>query len=399
MNNSTLNKKQLAYLILLASINFTHIMDFMIMMPMAPQLMRVLKIGPQPFSLLVASYTISAGVASFFGTFLVDRFDRKRVLLFCYAGFIVGTALCGLANQFAPLLAARIFTGLLGGVIGSQVLSIVGDLIPVESRGKATGLVMTGFSAASVLGVPVGLYLSVLFSWKYPFFLIAFLGVLVWLLTYFFLPPIRQHLNSVTTFRSPYRLLIEILKIKKHRLALLFTILIAFSHFTMIPFLSPYMVANVGFKEIELNYIYIIGGALTLVTGPYIGKLADQFGLIRVFTALVIIAIIPQLAITNMPAVSIWIALIFTAMFFIFSGGRFVPSQALTIGAVLPAYRGGFMSLNASVMQLASGLAAFLAGLIVVKNSAGQMENYWVIGVSTVIFSVLALLVAPKLKA
>jgi predicted MFS family arabinose efflux permease len=191
---------------------------------------------------------------------------------------------------------------------------------------------------------------------------------------------------------------VELLAIKKHRIALLLTILVGFSHFTMIPFLSPYMIANVGFKESQLSYIYMIGGALTLFTGPYIGKLADQYGTVKVFSFLVVLAFIPQLAITNLPPVPVWVALFFTSLFFIFSGGRFVPSQSLTIGSVQSQYRGGFMSLNSSVMQLASGLAAFLAGMVVDKNAAGQLVNYEYLGYSTVIFSILTVFAARRIR-
>jgi len=374
-------------------------MDFMIMMPMAPQLMRVMKINPQQFSILVASYTIAAGIASFLGTFFVDKFDRKKVVMLCYAGFTIGTFICGLAINYHFLLIARILTGLLGGIIGSQVLSIVGDIIPTENRGKATGIVMTGFSAASVLGVPVGLLLATKFGWEMPFFAIAAVGILVFLAGLKILPPLTKHLISQEPKRTPIKLLTEILSYKKHRIALMFTVLVAFSHFTMIPFLSPYMVANVGFEEIQLSYIYMFGGALTLFSGPFIGKLADKHGVVKVFSILVFVSFIPQIAITNMPAVSIWIALFFTSLFFIFSGGRFVPSQALTIGAVQPSFRGGFMSLNSAVMQLASGLAAFLAGLVVIKSDTGQLLHYEIIGYSTVIFSALTIFMARKLKS
>ena len=374
-------------------------MDFMIMMPMGDQLMRKLSINPQQFSLLVASYTIAAGVASFTGTFFVDRFDRKRVLLTCYAGFILGTAVCGFAADYTFLLAARIMTGLLGGIIGSQVLSIVGDLISPENRGKATGYVMTGFSAASVLGVPVGLAAASEFGWEMPFFGIAMMGFIVFWIAYYLLPPVRLHLISQQNQSKNFALVKEIIMVKKHRIAFIFTILVGFSHFTMIPFLSPYMISNVGFKESQLSYIYMIGGALTLFTGPFIGKLADQYGTVKVFSILVLVAIIPQIGITNMPPVPIWIALLFTSLFFIFSGGRFVPSQSLTIGAVENQYRGGFMSLNSSVMQLASGFAAFLAGFVIEKDAMGKLVHYELIGYSTVIFSVLTILAARKLRS
>lgn len=398
MTQPSLPREQLIVLLVLASINFTHIMDFMIMMPMAPQLMRAFTIGPKEFSILVASYSIAAGVASFLGTFLVDKFDRKRVLLFCYSGFLIGTFACGFAPTYSILLSARIFTGMLGGLIGSQVLSILADIVSVENRGKATGMVMTGFSAASVFGVPVGLYSAAEWNWTIPFFGIGVFGIAVWIVAFLVLPSVAHHVNQNGPRRSPVVILSEILSYKGHQLALMFTVLVAFSHFTMIPFLSPYMVANVGFEEVELSYIYMIGGFLTLFSGPYIGKMADRYGTVRVFSILVFIAFIPQLAITNMPPVSIFVALIFTSLFFVFSGGRFVPSQALIIGAIQPTMRGGFMSLNASVMQLASGLASFLAGLVVVKNAAGHFEHYNYLGYTTVLFSLLTIWMARRLK-
>lgn len=397
LKSNSLTKKQLGYLLLLASVNFTHIMDFMIMMPMAPQLMRVLQINPAQFSLLVASYTIAAGTASFLGTFFVDQFDRKKVLLFCYAGFCIGTLLCGMAGEYHLLFSARVFTGLMGGIIGSQVLSIVGDLVPVHHRGKATGMVMTGFSAASVLGVPVGLLCATKWGWEMPFFGIAVLGFMVWFLVFSVLPPIREHIASQSR-QSPVQLIREIWNVRSHRIALGFTILVAFSHFTMIPFLSPFMVANVGFEELELSYIYIIGGGLTLFTGPFIGRLADQYGTVRIFAIMIFMAFIPQYAITTMPPSPLWFALLFTSLFFIFSGGRFVPSQALTIGAVQPRMRGGFMSLNSSVMQMGSGLAAFMAGLVVSKTPEGRLVHYEILGYSTMAFSLLSVFVARKLK-
>lgn len=397
--NASLTRPHYIILFVLAAINFTHIMDFMIMMPMAPQLMRKLHINPQQFSILVASYSISAGIASFIGTFVVDRFDRKKVLMLCYPGFCLGSIICGLSPDYFSLLSARILTGLLGGVIGSQVLSIVADVIPVQHRGKATGTVMTGFSVASVVGVPVGQYFGTKMGWEIPFFGIGVVGLIVWIVAFTVLPPVREHLKAGKTTRNPITTLSEILSIKSHQLALAFTLLVTFSHFTMVPFLSPYMVSNVGFAELDLSYIYMIGGTLTLFTGPYIGKLADEYGTIKVFSILVLLAFIPQIAITNMPPVPIWVALVATSMFFIFSGGRFVPSQSLTMSAINPAYRGGFMSLNSSLMQMASGLAVFLAGLVVVKNDLGQLEHYNLIGYSTLIFSLLTVFMARKLKA
>lgn len=393
----TLNRQQKLLLLVLAAINFSHIMDFMILMPLAPQLMRKLSVDPAQFSLLVASYSVSAGLASFAGTFFVDRFSRKRMLLSCYAGFITGTVLCGLSGAYTLLLSARIFTGLLGGIIGSQVLSIVADTFPPQLRGRATGMVMAGFSAASVLGVPAGLYLGTLFGWQMPFFAIALFGVLVFSAALKILPKGIRHLVAGRQNASSFRLLGEILSYPAHRLALFFTFLVSFSHFTMIPFLSPYMVANVGFKEMELSYIYMSGGALTLFTGPWFGRMVDRFGAARIFTLLVLVSFIPQFAISHMPPASVWFALIFTSLFFIFSGGRFVPSQTLTLNSVESRYRGGFMSLNSSLMQLSSGLAGFLAGRVIEKLPDGSLRNYDMIGISTMFFSLLTIIIAMRM--
>lgn len=374
-------------------------MDFMILMPLAPQLMRSFSITPSQFSLLVASYSLAAGMASFSGTFFVDRFSRKLTLLSCYAGFILGTILCGLSGSYAILLFARIFTGLLGGIIGSQVLSIVADTFPPQMRGRATGMVMSGFSAASVLGVPVGLWLGTKFGWQVPFLAIAGFGIGVLLAAIQILPKGIRHLITARENARMLPLLKEILSYPSHRLALFFTLLVAFSHFTMIPFLSPYMVANVGFREMELSYIYMAGGAITLFTGPFFGKMVDRYGASRVYILLITIAFIPQFAISHLPPVSILIALVFTTMFFIFSGGRFVPSQTLTLNAVEPRYRGGFMSLNSSFMQLSSGLASFLAGKVITRLPDGRLENYGMLGISTILFSLLTILIARKLDS
>lgn len=392
-----LNRSQRLLLLVLAAINFLHIMDFMILMPLAPQLMRSLEIDAGSFSLLVASYSIAAGTASFAGTFFVDRFARKQVLLSCFAGFAGGTLLCAFSESYFILLAARIFTGFLGGIIGSQVMSLVADTFPPQVRGRATGMVMAGFSAASVLGVPAGLYLGTLLGWQSAFLAIACLAFLVFFAALKVLPKGIRHLVESRKNANDQKLLRKILSYPEHRLALLFTLLVSFSHFTIIPFLSPYMVSNVGFKEIDLSYIYMTGGGITLFTGPFIGKLSDRFGSARVYVVLILIAFIPQLCISNMPPVSIWIALFFTCLLFVFSGGRFVPSQTLTLNSVEPRYRGGFMSLNSSLMQLSSGSASYLAGKVVYTLPDGTLQNYGILGISTVVFSIITIPIALKL--
>ena len=395
---NVLSSRQRLLLFVLAAINFLHIMDFMILMPLAPQLIRTMKISAAQFSALVASYSIAAGLASFAGTFFVDRFPRKFMLLACFSGFIAGTFLCGLSGTYALLLAARIVTGLLGGIIGSQVMSLIADTFPPQVRGRATGIVMTGFSAASVLGVPAGLFLGTLSGWYMPFFAIAVAGILVFLLALRVLPKGIRHLASARN-RSTNSLLLlkDILSFPPHRMALFFTVMVSFSHFTMVPFLSPYMVSNVGFREIDLSYIYITGGAVTLLSGPLIGRMADRHGAHLIYTGLILMACIPQFFITHLPPVPLMGALSLTTLFFVFSGGRFVPSQTLTINSIDPRYRGGFMSLNSSLMQLSSGMAGFLAGKVVFTAADGRLMNYGLLGFSTIFFSIVTIPIALRL--
>ncbi len=374
-----MTKSERILLLILAGINFTHIMDFMIMMPMGTQLMRSFNINPQQFSFMVSAYTFAAGASGFTASFFVDNFDRKKILLFGYTGFVVGTIACGLAPTYPTLMAARIVAGLFGGLIGAQVLSIIGDQIPEERRATATGTLMAAFSVASVVGVPTGLYLASTFSWHVPFLAIGMVGIVFIGLIQWAVKPMADHLNNEAGKVAKLELLKDIKNSGVQRRALTLSLVMMLGHFSIIPFLAPYMVSNVGFTEKELTLIYFIGGLVTLVTSPLVGRIADKYGKYPIFAISMVFACIPIFLITNMPAWPVWAALIVTTMFFASSSGRFVPSQAMIISVVSPRTRGGFMSINSSIQQVGSGFAAMLAGIFVVQNSAGQLQNYaWV---------------------
>ncbi|MEI9807981.1 MAG: MFS transporter [Bacteroidota bacterium] len=176
-----MTKKERIILFLLAGLNFTHILDFMIMMPLGNYLIEDLYITAFQFSILVACYSISAFFSGLVIAMFIDRFDRKKPLLLAYIGFLMGTVACGFANSYTLLLTARIVTGLFGGIIGAQVFAIVADMFTYERRGRAMGIVMGGFAAASILGVPFSLYLTNLFkhNWHLPFLLIGGVGLIL----------------------------------------------------------------------------------------------------------------------------------------------------------------------------------------------------------------------------
>jgi len=389
-------KKEKLLLYTLATIQFTAIMDFMIVMPLGPQLMRLFEINPAQFGIIVSSYTFAAGFTGLVGAFFIDRFDRKTALLFNYIGFSIGTILCALAPTYEWLVAARIVTGLFGGVMGALVMSIVGDVIPEFRRATAMGIVMTSFSVASIFGVPFGLFLADLAGWHMPFYFLGFMGLIVSGIIYKVVPSVNTHMTKEKP--SPIQVLKNVFGSKMQVRALIFMFVLILGHFSIIPYISPYLVANVGFPESNLKYMYLLGGAATIFTSPYIGRLADKYGKPKILTIIALISLIPVLAITNMPHASVWIVLTSSTLFFIFISGRMVPSMALVTSSVTPQHRGSFMSINSSAMQLASGTASFLSGLVIAKSAGGEILNYSYVGYGAVVFTLAAILIARKIE-
>lgn len=386
-------------MIVLAGINFTHIMDFMIMMPLGPQFKRIFDIGPEMWSSVISSYTFAAAISGIAAIFFLDFFDRRKALLFLYAGFIISTCLVGFAQSIEMLLAARSLTGLFGGIIGALVLAIVGDVVPNKRRGSAMGIVMTGFSAAASLGVPLGLFLGTKFGWQFAFFMIAGFATILFGFAYRLVPSVNEHMKERgTRLRSAVNGLKVVVKDKNQLLAFAFTLLIVFGQFSIIPFISPYMVANVGFKEIELTYIYLIGGSLTVFSSPLFGKIADRKGRLNTFTVLMLLSLIPIYVITNMEPSPIWYVLIFSSMFFVFAAGRMVPASAMVIGTAHPNHRGTFMSLRSSLLSFGQGIAAFCAGLIIFEYPDGSFGNFHIVGYIGMATSIISFFILKKMR-
>jgi predicted MFS family arabinose efflux permease len=387
--------KQLSYL--LAFIKFTHIMDFMIMMPLGPQLERIWGITPQEFGLLVAAYTFSAGIIGLLGSFFMDRFDRKYSLLFLYTGFLLGTFACALSNSYEMLLVARCVTGSFGGLLGATVLSIVGDLTPLEKRSETMGTIMAAFSAASVFGVPFGLFLANQFGWQAPFLFLGFVGLPILAFNIKMVPNVTGHLNHLP--QNPLTLLRGMFSDRNQVTAHLFIVLLMLGQFSVITFIAPYMVSNVGFTEGELSYIYLVGGFCTLFSAPIFGRWADQFGQLRFFTAVTLLSLIPLWIITHLPQMNLYIVLVITSVMFILISGRIIPAMTMITSCVKPERRGGFMSVNSAIQQLGAGVASYVAGLIVVKTASGAYQDYELVGYLAITASLVAILIARKMRA
>lgn len=398
-----MESKERIILILLTILNFTHILDFMIMMPLGNYLMPYFDISSQQFSMLVAAYTFSAGASGFLAAFFVDGFDRKKVLMFAYAGFLIGTLCCAISPRYEILLISRIVAGLFGGLIGAQVLSIVADIIPYERRASAMGMIMAAFSAASVFGVPFGLYIANLFNWHAPFYFVVILGILLVPFLIKFLPQMNAHLLVENRQKiGPVQLVGDVFKSPSQLYALALTAVLMMGHFMIIPFINPFMEFNMGFSKTQTPLVYMVGGALTMVTSPLIGRLADKLGKYNLFIFMALFSLPLIALITNLPAIPFYFVLCITGIWFVISTGRMIPAQAMVSNVVPPERRGSFMSFNSSVQQLFVGLASVLAGLIVIKLPDNRIENYEITGylsIAIILFSIfIATMLHRKLK-
>ena len=393
-----MNSKEKMVLILLAGINFTHILDFMIMMPLGNFLMPAFGINAGQFSLVVASYNFAAFATGILASFVVDRYDRKTVLVFGYVGFLVGTLLCAIAPGYWLLIGARVVAGLFGGLIGAQVLSISADLIPYERRGRAMSWLMAAFSLASVIGVPLSLYLARFFSWHAPFIFIVAVGVVVLFMVVKYIPPVVGHLADGKPAVDVLKTIRSIFSIPAQRAALLLSGTIMFGHFLIIPFINPYMEYNKGFSKDQTPLIYMVGGTVTILGGFIWGRLADKYGKLRIFTIAGFLSLFPVLFITNLPSSwSLALVLVPFGLWFGMANGRTITMQAMVSQVVAPELRGSFMSFNSSTQQLFTGAAGALAGVIVYSDANLRIYNYQWLGYISVVVIALCLLLARRL--
>jgi len=384
-------------LLVLAAVQFTNIVDFMIVMPLGPQLMRALAITPAQFAWVVSSYTFSAAVAGLLAASRVDRYDRKTAFLALYAGFLVGTLCCALAPGYRTLLAARVVTGAFGGVLGGLAMAIVGDVFPEAKRGAATGALMSAFSLASVVGVPIGLVLGNAYGWHTPFLALVGLGLAVLAAGATALPRLGSHLGSAKA-ADPLVELRELMTHPEHLRAFALTVTLMVGGFSVIPFLSPYLVANVGVSEKSLPLVYIAGGVLTLVAAPLIGRAADRYGKFQVYRVAAPLAAGLMLVVTNLPPVPLAWAVAAFAGLMVGNAGRMVVAMTMITSCVEPRRRGSFMSLNSAVQHLASGLGASAGGLIIGRGAGGALTHFDRVGLLGASVTLASIALAARLR-
>lgn len=393
-----MTKKQTGWMIILGLVFFTNILESMILMPLASTIKAQLAMNEKQWGVAISAYLFSACVSGIISIFLIDRFDRRKFLLVVYALFIVGTICCGMSYSYEFLVFARVFAGFFGGVISAVVLAMVGDLIQPEHRGKATGIVMAGFSSAAALGIPLGLFLGLRWSWHMPFFFIVGMSVVTWFLIAALLPSMTEHLDRKTDNYKSWQIFGRVARNRNQLRALAFTCTILFGQLAIIPYLADYIEHNVGFEKTELVWMYFFGGALTFFTNPYIGVLADRFGQLKTFLIIMLISCIPILLITSMGENPMPLVLIATSSFFVFAGGRNIPGTALVLSTAAPHERGGFMSIRSAMQQFASGIAVMLGSFMVYQDETGKYFNFEYVGYLAVATSITSYFILRTIR-
>ena len=374
-----LNAAEWGLLSVLTLMQFCVTVDFVIIMPLGPQLMRVFNIDTSQFGHAVAAYAFGAGLSSFSAAFFLDRFDRKRALLVLFAGFTLGTFACALAPGYQTMLAARFVTGVFGGVCGGVVLAIVGDAIPEVRRATAMGTIMSAFALASAIGVPAGLWMAER-GWHWPFLILGTLSALILPFALWLLPRSDSHLRNVARTESAGARMWAVLANGSHLRAFGLMAGLTMAGLMVVPFISTYMVRNVGLTESQLKYNFLGGGICTLFSMNLIGRLADMYGRLRLFTIMAILSAGAAIGMTHLGAQPLAVAVAMTCVFMVTMSGRFVPAIAMITGSSEPRHRGGFMSLNSCVQQIFSGLGATLGGYLIIDQAGQPLRHYGLIG-------------------
>ncbi|MBS1637456.1 MAG: MFS transporter [Bacteroidetes bacterium] len=372
-------KYQAFIIAILAILQFTVILDFMILSPLGDTLQKTLHIEASAYTMVVSAYAISAGISGLLAAGFADKFDRKKLLLFFYAGFILGTVMCGLAESYGALLIARIVTGLFGGVLSSTSYAIITDLFKMDQRGRVMGFVQMAFAASQILGIPLGLLLSELFSWHAPFFLIVGFSAAVWVIVLLYMKPVTDHLK-IKNDHNPIQHLIKTLGRRDYQIGFLATTLLATGGFMLMPFGAAFAINNLHVSNKQLTLMYTITGIVSIIFGPLIGKLSDKVGKYKLFIAGSMYTMVMVGIYTNLSATPLAVIIGLNSLLFIGVSSRMIASQALMTAVPDMKDRGAFMSINASVQQFSGGLAAMLAGAIVIQQKSGFIENYYVLG-------------------
>ncbi len=389
---------QVFIIALLASLQFTIILDFMIISPLGDLLMKELDMSTAQFGFVVSAYAISAGISGFMAAGFADKFDRKKILLFFYTGFIIGTIFCGLAGDYRTLFLARIVTGVFGGVVGSISMAVITDLFQLNQRGRVMGFVQMAFAGSQILGIPIGLLLANKWGWHSTFYMVAALAFVIAIVIIMKLKPLTSHL-ALQSDKNALQHLWHAIRKKNYRVGFLATAILSMGGFMVMPFTSAFLVNNVNIAQTQLPIIFLCTGISSMIIMPIIGRLSDKIDKLKLFAIGSAIASIMILIYTNLTPVPVWIVIIVNMILFMGIMSRMVPATALN-SAIPEAYdRGAYMSINSSLQQMAGGLAAIFAGFVVVQQTkTSPLEHFNILGFFMVGFMLWCLYLVYRVR-
>ena len=384
---------------ILAITQFSVILDFMVMSPLGDMLMKSLTLKPAQFGLAVSAYAFSAGISGLLTAGFADRFDRKKLLLFFYIGFIMGTVFCSLASTYPLLIAARIITGLFGGVIGSISMAIITDLFDIHHRGRVMGFIQMGFGASQVLGIPISLYIANVWGWQSPFIMVAIVASIVAILIMLKLQPVTKHL-ALQGDRNVLSHLLHTIAKKDYRVAFTATALLSIGGFMMMPFSSAFSINNLHITQGQLPTLFMVSGCSSLIIMPLVGKLSDKVDKFKLFAIASLWMMVMVIIYTHLSVTPLWLVIILNILMMMGIMSRMVPSTALVTGIPDMQDRGAFMSVNSSLQQIAGGIAAAVAGMIVVqKDKFSPLEHYPTLGYVMVSISMVGVFLLYRVSA
>lgn len=405
MTNATSTNRPLSFssyqilaLVLLALTQFTVILDFMVMSPLGDFMMKSMGLQPDQFGLAVSVYAFSAGISGLLTAGFADRYDRKKLLLFFYTGFIAGTVFCGLANSYYLLLAARLITGLFGGVIGSISLAIVTDLYALEQRGRVMGIMQIGISASQVLGIPIGLHFANIWGWQSAFLMIAALAVIIFITIILKFQPVTGHLKMQQEHSVLTHFYKTIAK-RNYRIGFAATAFLSIGGYMMMPFGSAFAVNNLHVTAAQLPLLFMVAGVSSLIVMPLVGRLSDRFDKYTLFLVASLFMMVMVGIYTNLSPQPLWVIMIFNVLMMATIFSRMIPAIALTTSIPEMQDRGAFMSINSSLQQIAGGIGAVVAGSIVVQKSKfSPLEHYNTLGYIVMIIGLIAIFLLYRVK-
>ena len=390
------NEYQIVFLV--AFIGFLASTDSMLLMPLSNIIMKKYDVSAQVSTWVISTYSIFAGISGFLSASIMDRFDRKRLLIGTFIGFALGTLLCGFANNFGLFVLYRGITGVFGGIVGGVGVAIVSDLIPYKRRATAMSIVSLSFAVSAIIGVPIGIHFAAEYDLMMPFRILAVVSFLTLIPILAWLPKIDKHLKEKKEHKNPFKTIQEAAKDLNQVWALLLAILIVFSHFVVLQFIVPYMENNVGFSSKLVPVMYFIGGVCAIATTPFIGKICDRRGNMPSFVVLMLLSFIPIILSTHINVVSMPLALFICVTFFILAAGRMIPAYTIMSGATTPDKRGGFMSMRSACMEIGTALASIVSGFVVKIGKDGMVHHFNYVGYISVLVGLMCIFIASRIR-